>query len=138
MSGLGTLGKVAWREIRERLRSRAYLIATGSTILIVLGLIVVPPLFSSDTQESTIGIVGNGNQVIVDTAVDLGNANDEPGDPPSIAIATLDYDDRETAVAAMETGEIEAVLVDGDELVVESTSGFGGSEIAGRLQRAAG
>ncbi|MGD2103170.1 MAG: ABC transporter permease, partial [Acidimicrobiia bacterium] len=42
------------------------------------------------------------------------------------------------AVAAMETGEIEAVLVDGDELVVESTSGFGGSEIAGRLQRAAG
>lgn len=138
MSGLRTLGKVAWREIRERLRSRAYLIATALTILIILGLIVVPPLFASDTEESTIGVVGDGNQVIVDTAVDLGNANDEPGDPPSIAIDTITYDDKETAVAAMESGEVDAVLVEGTELVVESTGGFGGSAIADRLQRSAG
>lgn len=138
MSGLGTLWKVAQREIRERVRSRAFLITTGLTILIVIGLIVLPELFAGGTSESTVGSVGTGNDEIIATAVDLGNANDEEGEEPSIAIETVEFDDVETAKAALEDGEVEAVLVDGEEIIVANTGGFSGSEFVDDLQRAAG
>lgn len=138
MSGLSALGQVALREIRERLRSKAYLITTVITIVVLLALIVLPSAFSSDTEESTVALVGDGNELIVTTAVELGNANDEPDDPPSLAIETEQFASREEAVDALEGGDVDAVLVDGDEVIVESTGGFGGSSIEGQLQRAAG
>jgi ABC-2 type transport system permease protein len=138
VSGFAALWQVARREITERARSKAYLITTAATILIVLGLIIVPNLFGSDTEESTVASVGMGNDEIISTAIELGNANDEPGEPPTIAIETTAFDDRESALAALEEGDVDAVMVDGEEIVVESTTGFGGSSIAGRLQSAAG
>lgn len=138
MTGLGALWQVASREITERARSKAYLITTASTVLIVLALIVLPPLFGGGTSESTVGSVGEGNDEIISTAIDLGNANDEPEDPPSVAIEAVQFDDRETAMTALEVGEVDAVLVDGNEVLVEGVSGFGGSSFLNDLQRAAG
>ena len=138
MTGFSALWQVAKREITERARSKAYLITTVSTVLIVIGLIVVPTLFGGDTEESTVGSVGQGNREIVETAVELGNANDEPDQPPSIAINVVDFDDRETAIAALEEGEVDVVLFDGEEIVVQSVGGFGGSSLVNGLQRAAG
>ena len=138
MRGFGALWQVALREITERARSKAYLLTTALTILIVLALIVLPDLFGGGTSESTVGSVGEGNAEIVSTAVDLGNANDEPGDPPSIAIETVEFDDRESAIVALEEGEVDAVLVDGEEVIVESIGGFGGSSFINGLQRSAG
>lgn len=138
MTGFGAMWQVALREITERARSKAYLITTAATILIVLALIVLPDMFGGGTDESTVGSVGEGNEAIVTTAVDLANANDEPDDPPSIAIEVVDFDDRDSAVAALEEGEIEAVLVDGNEVIVEGVAGFGGSSMLDSLQRAAG
>ena len=138
MKGLGALGQVAMREISERARSKAYLLTTALTILIVLGLIVLPQLFGGDTQESTVGSVGDGNDAIVSTAVEFGNSDDEPGDPPTIAIEIVEYEDRESAIEALEAGEVDAVLVDGSEVIVESVGGFGGSSFLNGLQRSAG
>lgn len=138
MTGFRTLWQVALREITERARSKAYLLTTGLTILIVLGLIVVPGLFGSGTTERTIGSVGSGNDVIISTAVDLGTATDEPDDPPSVAFETIVFDDREAAMSALEEGEVDAVLVDGEEVIVESVGGFAGSSFVDGLQRAAG
>ena len=138
MTGMAALSQVALREITERGRSKAYLLTTGFTVLIVIGLIFVPSFFGSDTEESTVGTVGEGNEAIIATAVDLGNANDEPDDPPSVAIETISFEDRESATTALEEGEVDAVLIDGEEVIVESTTGFGGSSIEGRLQNAAG
>ena len=138
MSGSGALWQVARREIVERARSKAYLITTGLTILIVLGLIVIPDLFGSGTDESTVGSVGSGNDAIIATAVELGNADDDPGEPPSIAIETVEFDDRQAAITALENGEVDAVLVDGEEVIVEGIGGFGGSSFIQGLQRAAG
>lgn len=132
------LGQVALREITERARSKAYLITTVLTIVIVLGLIMIPTLFGSDTEEATVGSVGEGNDEIIATAVELGNANDEPGDPPSIAIETVAFADRDEAIDALEQGDVDVVLVDGEELIVESTSGFGGDALSEGLQQAAG
>lgn len=137
MTGLAALWQVALREIRERLRSRAYMITTALTILIVLGLVVLPTVFGGGTETSSVGVVGEENQQIIDTAVALGNANDQAGDPPSVEIDATQYETREEGVAALEADEIDALLVDGDEVAVKSTGGFSGSSIADRLQRAA-
>lgn len=138
MTRLGPLWQVALREITERGRSKAYLTTTALTVLVVLALIILPTLFGGGTDESTVGSVGEGNDGIISTAVDLGNANDEPDDPPSIAIETVVFDDREAATAALEDGDLEAVLVDGEEVIVQNTGGFTGSSFVGGLQRAAG
>lgn len=138
MTGFAALWQVALREISERVRSKAYLITTGLTVLIVLGLIVAPTIFGSDTTESTVGTVGEGNEVIISTAVDLGNANDEPDQPPSVAIETVQFEDREQAETALENGEVDAVLVDGNEVIVESVGGFNGNSLVSGLQQAAG
>lgn len=138
MTGFGAMWQVALREITERARSKAYLITTASTVLIVLGLIVIPDMFGGGTDEIAVGSVGEGNETIIATGVELANAADEPGDPPSIAVETIVFDDRESAIAALEDEEVEAVLVDGEEVIVEGVSGFGGSSIVDGLQRAAG
>lgn len=138
MTGFGAMWQVALREITERARSKAFLITTATTILIVLALILIPAMFGGGTDESTVGSVGEGNEAIVTTAVELGNANDEPDEPPSIAIEIVDFEDRDSAVAALEEGEVEAVLVDGDEVIVEGVAGWGGSTMLDSLQRAAG
>lgn len=138
MSGFATMWQIAMREITERAKSKAYMIATGTTILIVLALIILPTVFGSDTEEATVASVGEGNEEIISTAVLLGNANDEPGEPPSIAIETEEFDNRDAAIAALEEGDVDAVLVGAEEIIVESSSGFGGNSLAGELQRAAG
>ncbi len=138
MTGFGAMWQVALREITERARSKAYLITTIVTILIVLALIVIPNMLSGSTDEQSVGSVGEGNEAIIATAVELGNASDEPGDPPSMAIETIPFEDRDAAVAALEDGEVEAVLIDGNEVIVQGVSGFGGSSTLDSLQRAAG
>jgi ABC-2 type transport system permease protein len=55
-----------------------------------------------------------------------------------VALETVSYDDRAQAVADLESGDIDAVLVDAEEIVIEGTGGFGGSELAASLQQAAG
>jgi ABC-2 type transport system permease protein len=138
MSGLATLWQVALREITERARSKAYLITTALTVLIVAGLIILPDLFGGGTTERTVGSVGVGNGDIVTTAVELGNANDVPDEEPSIAIETVGFDDRDSAMTALNDGDVDAVLVDGEEVIVRSLGGFAGSSFVDDLQRAAG
>jgi ABC-2 type transport system permease protein len=138
MSGLATLWQVALREITERARSKAFLITTALTVLIVAGLIIVPDLFGGGTTERSVGSVGVGNDEIIATAVELGNANDEPGEDPSIAIEKVEFDDRESAMTALDDGDVEAVLVDGEEVIVRGVGGFAGSSFVDGLQRAAG
>ncbi|MGI9610610.1 MAG: ABC transporter permease, partial [Acidimicrobiia bacterium] len=100
-------------------------------------LIIIPGLIGGGTDESAVGSVGEGNDIIVDTAVVLANANDEPGDDPSVAIEIVEYSSRDEAVAGLESGEVELVLVDGDEMLIESASGFAASSSQGLIQRAA-
>ncbi len=137
MSGLGTVWQIALREIREHGKSKSFLITSAVTFLLVAGLVVVPGLIGGGTSEYTVGSVGEGNEPIVRAAEELGNAGDEEGDEPSTALTIQEFDDRQTAEAALEEGEIDAILIDAEEVVVEGVSGFGGSELLGLLQQGA-
>ena len=137
MSAMGTVWQIAYREIRERGRSKAYLLTTLLTLLLVVGLVVVPGLIGGGTSEYIVGSVGGGNEAIITAAELLGNATDEPGDEASVSIESESFPDRETAEAALEEGELDAVLVDGEEAVVESVGGFGESAVLSLLQQGA-
>ncbi len=137
MSPLGTMWQIARREVKERGRSKAYLLTTGFTLLLVLGLVLVPGLIGGDTSEYTIGGVGEGNDAIVSAAELLGNATDEPDAEPSVALSIEAFGDREAAEEALDLGVVDAVLVDGEEVVVESVGGFGGSQVLSLLQQGA-
>lgn len=137
MKGMSALWQVALREINQRGRSKAYLVTSLLTLAIVAAIIVVPSLLSDETEEIAVGSLGTGNTEIIATAQELGTANDEPDTPPSVQFDTTDYPDRDAAIAGLEAGDVEAVLVDGQEIVVESNAGLGGNSTVGRLQRAA-
>ena len=137
MTATSIIWQVARREITERGRSKAYLITTVFTLLLVLGLVIVPSLLGGGTEEYTIGSIGEGNQPIVESAELLRNARDEPEDEESVAISIVEFGNLEDAETALADGEVDAVLVDGSEVVVESVGGFGDSAVVSLLQRGA-
>jgi ABC-2 type transport system permease protein len=137
MSSARTVWQIAMREIREHGRSKSFLITTAVTFLLVAALVVVPGLIGGGTSEYTIGSVGEGNEPIISAAEQLGNASDEPDAEPSVAMETETFEDRESAEAAIDAGEVDAVLIDGSEVIVESVGGFGGSTVLELLQRGA-
>ncbi|MDX1468129.1 MAG: ABC transporter permease [Acidimicrobiia bacterium] len=136
MSTMAVLGHVALRELKERARTRAYQLTTAITLLIVIGLIVVPPLIEGGTDEMSVGSIGESNDSIIATAELLANATDEPGQDPSLSIEVVPYTSRELGTEGLREGIVDALLVDGTEIVVE-TAALGGSSLVGLLQRAA-
>lgn len=137
MSSMSVVWQIARREIRERGRSRPYLITSALTLLIVVGLVVVPGIIGGGTSEYTIGSVGEGNQPIVTAAESLSNANDEEGADPSVSMTVAPFDSRALAESALDDGDVDAVLVNGDEVIVKGVGGFGGNDLASLLQRGA-
>lgn len=136
MRPLATVWQVAFREIKERGRSRAYLLTTAATVLLVLGVIVVPQMLDRGTDQFEVGLLGEGGAAIVERATQLGTASDDPGSEPSISISTISYENREEAESALAAGEIDAVLV-ADSEVISETGGFMGNTLVDLLQRGA-
>jgi ABC-2 type transport system permease protein len=137
MSGARTVWQIAMREIREHGRSKSFLITTEVSFLLVAALVIVPGLIGGDTAEYTVASVGEGNEPIVSAAEQLGNASDEEGAEPSVAIDLQEYDSVEAAETAMDEGDLDAILIDGSEVIVESLGGFGESALLGLLQQGA-
>jgi ABC-2 type transport system permease protein len=137
MSDLGVAWQVARRELTERGRSKAYLLTTVITLLVVVALILLPSIFGGGTDEYQVGSVGQGNTEIIEAGELLANANDEPDAEPSVSITETQFASREEAEAALEAGEVDAVLVDGSEAIVETLGGFGESSLLTILQQGA-
>jgi ABC-2 type transport system permease protein len=137
VSPILTIWQVARREITERGKSRAYLVTSALTLLIVVGLVVAPSVFGGGTDEYTVGFVGSDNEPIVAAAVALGNVGDSPDEEPSVFIDTKTYENTDAAALALESGEVDAVLVEANEVIVENVGGFGESPLVTLLQRGA-
>lgn len=136
ISGIGGMRLVALRELRERGRSKSFIISCVVTLLIVAGALVVPQLLGGEAATHTIGIVGEGNEPIVEAAQDLAVAETEEGDDPE-KYETIRSASLEAAEQALATGEVDLVLVDGTTVLQERT-GFSGNGLVDTMQRAAG
>ncbi len=103
---------VAGREIRDRIRNRGFLIGTAVTLLLVLGLVIVPSLFDDGAPPSfDLGVVGEVDPLFGDAVAGAATSQD-------IDVTVTSVADRATAESRVEDGELDAVLVDPDTLLV--------------------
>jgi ABC-2 type transport system permease protein len=136
ISGIGGMRLVAMRELRERGRSKSFIISCVVTLLLVAAALVVPQLLGGDAATHQIGVVGEGNEPIVQAAQDLAIAEADESDEAE-QYETIRYGSLEEGEQALAAGEADLVLVDG-ETVLQERTGFSGNGLVDTIQRAAG
>lgn len=122
---------VMGREIRERSRSGAFIVSVVMTLLFVAAILLLPLIFADDDVHYDLGVLGEGNQAIVDAALALAN---HEGSEVKTTIEVTTYQSREAAERAVGAGEVDGVLTDGSELVVQGAGGDAGSDLLRLLQ----
>ncbi len=140
MNGARAVGLVTWREIKERGKSRAYLFSSLFTIIIMIGIIVVPATVDGGGEiVYEIGVVGQGNDRLVAAAEVIARQRSADSDENTFEVALSSYDSLAAAEAALTDGDIEILLIDGEELVTTGTGGViaGGTGAGSLLQAAA-
>src|SRR5690606_28831623 len=105
-------------------------------LILLAGAIVVPRMIGGGPTTYTIGVVGEGGAEIVETADAMARQEAEDPDEADRYEAEV-FDDVAAAEAALEDGEVEAVIVEGRELVGGPIGAFGGSSVERVLQQAA-
>jgi ABC-2 type transport system permease protein len=136
ISGIAGMRLVASRELRERGRSKSFVISCVVTLVLVGAALVLPQALGGDAATHHIGIVGEGNEPILQSARDLAIAEAAEGEDPD-QFDAIEFATVEEAEAALVAGDVDLVLLDGDTLLQERT-GLSGNGLAETLQRAAG
>jgi ABC-2 type transport system permease protein len=112
MTALATIRLIAGRELRERVVKKGYVIGTLVTVAVVVAAVIVPSLLSSDGPEElrvvVVGSVPDGFEEQVDAAL-----------PPDTELLLSELEDRPAGISALEEDEVDAVLVDREELVTD-------------------
>ena len=128
---------VTRRELRERGRSKGFIISSVLTVAILLGIILIPQALGGDAATFEIGAVGEGNEQIVEAArqFEAGLAADEEKEPDIFEVT--EFSAVQEGEDSLRRGDIEVLLIDGTSAVI-AQQGFGGNELVERLQRAAG
>ncbi len=99
------------RELRTRLRSGAFRVSIGLTVLIVLAGATAIRVFAPE-DETQLGLLGDNPPAAVAALTEIVELSDG-------TLVITEFDTRDDAVAAIEAGEVEGVVVDGAELLVE-------------------
>ena len=128
---------VTRRELRERGRSKGFIISSVLTVAILLGIILIPQALGGDAATFEIGAVGEGNEQIVEAArqFEAGLAADEEKEPDIFEVT--EFSAVQEGEDSLRRGDIEVLLIEGTSAVI-AQQGFGGNELVERLQRAAG
>ncbi len=136
MTSVETLWLITVREIRERLRSKAFVISAVLTLVLLLAAIALPTVIARRTATYTVGLVGSANEAIVDSALSLGNRDVDEGDG-GVEIDTVRFESVAAAESALDEGTVDAVLVEGSAMITPAGTGAGSSSLEGLLQRSA-
>jgi len=136
ISGLGGMWLVAKRELRERGKSKSFIISCAVTLVLVAAGLILPGLLGGGAATHRIGIVGEGNQEIIQAAQELANADTE-ADEEADQYEAVVFSSADEAETALTEGDFELVLINGEGLLQER-SGFSGNGLVETLQRAAG
>jgi ABC-2 type transport system permease protein len=101
---------VARREFVERARDRGFQVSTAITLLLLVGVIVVSAAFNRPTSFDLV-VVGAGSEV-------LGGKVRVAADALGFEVKVLALPDRAEAERAVDAGDADAALVNGDAIVV--------------------
>jgi ABC-2 type transport system permease protein len=114
-----TIALVAGREIRERVRSKAFLASTGFMLLLIVGGAVVPGLIGDDgPKRYRIGVLGKGSTAVADKLPVVAKAAGEDVTFTLVPVADAAEGDR---LARAE--DVDVVLQDGRIAVVNKELG---------------
>ena len=130
------IGLVARREVLARGRNKGFIFSTLFTLVLLVVAIVLPTVIGGGPTTHRVGLLGEGNAAIVESATALANAGATEDERTTIEVT--EFSDRAAAEEAVTEGGVGAVLVDGSELIVDRTGGFGSSSLTELLQQAAG
>lgn len=123
MTGFDTVRLVATREIRERLRSKLFLMSTGFSLLIVLAVAALPSLIQDDGPTTyDVGVVGAASAPLAQRIEAAVRESDEGS-----TVATRQIADTAAAERLVRDDAIDVAIVDGGTLLVYD-------ELGGRLE----
>ncbi len=125
---------VMGREMRERSRSGAFIVSLVMVLLFVAAGLVLPIIFATKDVHYEVGVLGEGNQPMIEAALALANYE---GSEVETTIEVVRFDSEAAAERAADTDEVDGVLVNGSELVVRGADGDAGSDLERLLQRGA-
>ena len=138
MSGWTGLSLVTRREIRERARTKGFLISSIVTLVVITAAIVIPSIVGGGADTHRVGVLGEGNEPIVAAASEFSVAEvADEGDQEPDTYETVSYGSRDEAAEGLHVGDVSVVLIDGATALVAS-EGFGGASLLDTLQQAAG
>lgn len=126
---------VTVREVKERGRTKSYILSAAFALLLLGAAIIIPDLFSRGEVTWKVGALGEGNDSVLQVANTLGR--DETDPERAFTLDITRYDSRDDAQAALADGDVELVLADGAEILRQGSAGFGGSNAQDVIQRAA-
>ena len=122
------------REVRERSRSGPFIVSVVMTLLFVAAILFLPLIFADDDVHYQLGVVGEGNQAVIDAALALAN---HPGREVTTSVEVIPFASRDAAEKAADREEVDGVLMDGREIVVRGAGGEAGNALEALLQRGA-
>jgi ABC-2 type transport system permease protein len=108
----GDVGLVAARELRERLRGRAFRIGTVLILAVIAAAIVIPTVRGDKTSVQRVGVVG-----VLSTPLRAGVAADATAAGTTVTIVA--EASRPAAEADLRGGEIDLAIIDGREVVTD-------------------
>jgi ABC-2 type transport system permease protein len=100
-------GPVMRREIRERLREKAFAVSTGINIVIIVAVVVIASLVGGDEETYTVGWQTETERAVVQAAAEAGRAGDVTINASQIGSPGP------SANAGLEDGTYDAVVEDG-------------------------
>ena len=103
---------VAGREIRERVRSKVFRVATVVSAIVVAGIVVVPNLGSDRAPTYDVGLVGRTTPALRDAVENVGGAIG--GTVRAEAVESVGAAER-----ALKSGALDLAVIDGASLVVD-------------------
>lgn len=116
---LGSVGIVAGREIRERVRARAFRIATAFVLLGVAAAIVIPTVVRGGPHTERVALVGTGVPELRASVTAAGRST-------GTAVTTT-TPGRAAAERALRSGHLDLVVVDGTRILVDKPTDRDGS-----------
>jgi ABC-2 type transport system permease protein len=108
----GDVGLVAARELRERLRGRAFRLGTLLILAVIAAAIVIPAIRGNKASVQRVGVVG-----VLSAPLRAGLTND--GSAAGTTVTLVAEASRSTAEAGLRGGEINIAIIDGQQVVTD-------------------
>jgi ABC-2 type transport system permease protein len=126
---------VVRREVVARCRSGAFVLSGLMTLLVLTAAVLVPHLLGGGDVVHRVGVLGGGGGAALDVAESI--LQQQAGPDRAVAIDVVRLTDDAAARAALSAEDVEAVVVDGDAVLLRRRAGGRGSDLLRALQQAA-